>query len=146
MFGWVKHSGGLIKIYRVLGHGTTIYLYLPRAKGQAEADAMHLRAEAYQAYSQAAVLDKMLSNLPDLARAFSESLASVDKVTIVSTGDGTAGVSAYTGEVARMVAQVPELVESLTGLKLNELLERLTTVGVTTSTGPNGGAPLVSER
>jgi flotillin len=114
-----------------------------RAKGQAEADAMHLRAEAYQEYTQAAVLDKLLSSLPELARAFSASLAGVDKVTIVSTGDGSqGGVSAYTGEVARMVAQAPALIETLTGLKLDELIGRLTAVEATeqpaVATRPNG--------
>jgi len=97
-----------------------------RAKGQAEADAMHLRAEAYQEYSQAAVLDKLLTGMPEVVRALSQSLASVDKITVVSTGDGRSpGVSQITGEVAKMVAQVPELFETLTGMKVGDLMDRL---------------------
>ena len=40
-----------------------------RAKGQAEADAMHQKAEAYQEYSQAAVLDKLITGMPEVVRA-----------------------------------------------------------------------------
>ena len=54
-----------------------------RAKGEAEADAMHLRAAAYQEYSQAAVLDKLISGMPEIVRALSQSLASVDRITVV---------------------------------------------------------------
>jgi flotillin len=97
-----------------------------RAKGQAEADAMHQRAEAYQEYSQAAVLDKLITGMPEIVRALAQSLASVDKITVVSTGDGRSpGVSQLTGEVAKMVAQVPELFETLTGQKVSELMTRL---------------------
>lgn len=97
-----------------------------RAKGQAEADAMHQRAEAYQEYSQAAVLDKLITGMPEVVRALAQSLASVDKITVVSTGDGRSqGVSQITGEVAKMVAQVPELFETLTGQKVSELMTRL---------------------
>src|SRR5215469_6114942 len=97
-----------------------------RAKGQAEADAMHMRAEAYQEYNQAAVLDKLITGMPEVVRALSQSLASVDKITVVSTGDGRSpGVSQITGEVAKMVAQVPELFETLTGVKVGELMDRL---------------------
>jgi flotillin len=87
---------------------------------------MHLRAEAYQEYNQAAVLDKLISGMPEVVRALSQSLASVDKITVVSTGDGRSqGVSQITGEVAKMVAQVPELFETLTGQNVGELLGRL---------------------
>jgi flotillin len=97
-----------------------------RAKGQAEADAMHLRAEAFQEYNQAAVLDKLIGGMPEVVRALAQSLASVDKITVVSTGDGRSpGVSQITGEVAKMVAQVPELFETLTGMKVGDLMDRL---------------------
>ena len=96
-----------------------------RAKGEAESSAMQLRAEAYQQYNQAAMLDKLLTALPDMARALSESLANVDKITIVSTGDGRGGASNLTGEIAKMVAQVPEIFETITGMKVSEIMGRL---------------------
>jgi flotillin len=101
-----------------------------RSKGQAEADAMHLKAEAYEEYSQAAVLDKLLTGLPDVVRALSEPLSKVDKITIVSTGgDHTAmGASQITADLTRMVAQAPALFEALTGVKVNELMNRLPTL------------------
>ncbi|MCX6021809.1 MAG: flotillin family protein, partial [Chloroflexi bacterium] len=108
-----------------------------RAKGQAEADAMNLKAAAYQDYSQAAVLDKMLSSMPELARAMAQGLANVDRIAIVSTGDGRGGASAITGEVAKMVAQVPELMEALTGMKFGDMLDRLQGVSNAPSARPS---------
>jgi flotillin len=120
-----------------------------RAKGQAEADAMHQKAAAYQEYSQAAVLDKLSGGMPEIVRALSQSLASVDKITVVSTGDGHAGgVSQITGEVAKMVAQVPELFETLTGQKIGDLMQRLRALDAPTVPGPvvNGTPkPIVKE-
>jgi flotillin len=96
------------------------------AKGAAEAHALQVRAEAYAQYNQAAILDRVLESLPAIAQSFADSLAKVDKITIVSTGDGkSAGASALTGEVAKMIAQVPTVVESLTGIDVGELLRKV---------------------
>ena len=60
-------------------------------KGEAEAKAMNVKAEAYQEYNQAAVVDKLITNMPEIVRALAAPLANVDKITIVSTGDGAYG-------------------------------------------------------
>src|SRR5712691_4080038 len=63
-----------------------------RAKGLAEAEAMKVKAAAFREYNQAAVLDKLLTGMPEMVRAIAEPLSKVDKVTIVSTGNGNDGM------------------------------------------------------
>jgi flotillin len=98
-----------------------------RAKGQAEAEAMAVKAAAYLQYNQAAVLDKLLSNLPEVMRAMSEPLSKVDKITIVSTGNGHNGLGAsqITDDMAKMMAQFPAIVETLSGVKMSQLMEKV---------------------
>jgi flotillin len=113
-----------------------------RAKGEAEADAMRVKADAYLQYNQAAILDKYLSSMPEVARAMAGALGGVDKVTVVATGGG-GGVSSLTTEVAKMIATVPELFETLTGMKVSDLLGRLQQIdpdAVRPSPNPNGAA------
>src|SRR5229473_3456457 len=97
-----------------------------RAKGEAEADAMKVKAAAFHEYNQAAVLDKLLTGMPEIVRAIAEPLSKVDKVTIVSTG-GTNGVGAsrLTGDIVNMVAQVPALFELLSGTRIGDLMSRI---------------------
>jgi flotillin len=96
-----------------------------RQKGEAEADAMRKRADAYALYSQAAVLDKVLTSLPELAKNLSESVKAIDNLTIVSTGSDGTGASRITNDVATMVAQVPALVEALSGINIADLIKAL---------------------
>jgi flotillin len=99
-------------------------------KGEAEAKAMNVKAEAFQEYNQAAVVDKLFTGMPDIVRALAAPLANVDKITIVSTGDGNgAGMSKITGDIAKMAAQVPALFETLSGMQMSELLGKVRTIG-----------------
>src|SRR5205823_13248701 len=62
-------------------------------KGEAVAKAMNVKAEAYQEYNQAALIDKLITSLPDVVAALATPLSKVDKITVVSTGNGdSAGV------------------------------------------------------
>jgi flotillin len=94
-------------------------------KGEAEAKAMNVKAEAYQGWSQAAVVDRLISNLPEVVRAMSEPLSKVDKITIVSTGGDAAGANKITGDMAKMAAQVPALFEALSGMDLRQLMSNI---------------------
>jgi flotillin len=99
-------------------------------KGEAEAKAMNIKAEAFQEYNQAAVVDKLITGLPEVVRALSEPLSKVDKVTIVSTGNGdAAGAYKLTGDVTKIAAQVPALFEALSGMQMSDLLSKVRLIG-----------------
>ena len=99
-------------------------------KGEAEAKAMNVKAAAYQEYNQAAVVDRLLTNMPEIVKALASPLANVDKITIVSTGNGSAaGMHKVTGDIAAMAAQIPALFETLSGMQMSELLAKVKSIG-----------------
>ena len=107
-------------------------------KGEAEAKAMHMKADAYQEWNQAAVVDKLLTNLADVVRAMAEPLSKVDRITVVSTGgDGAAGVNKVTGDMTKIAAQVPALFEALSGMDLRQLIGNVQ--AMRPKAGSNGG-------
>jgi flotillin len=110
-------------------------------KGEAEAKAMNVKAEAFQEYNQAAVVDKLFSGMPDIVRALAAPLANVDKITIVSTGDGNAaGLNKVTGDIAKMAAQIPALFETLSGMQMSDLLGKVRTIGDKAPKPDNGNS------
>ncbi|MBV9708413.1 MAG: flotillin family protein, partial [Chloroflexi bacterium] len=87
-----------------------------------------IKAAAYHEYNQAAVVDKLLTNMPEIVRALAEPLSKVDKVTIVSTGDSSnngMGASRITNDIMNMAAQVPALFELLSGMPVADLINRI---------------------
>jgi flotillin len=99
-------------------------------KGDAEARAMNVKAAAYQEYNQAAVFDKLISNMPELVRALTAPLSNVDKITIVSTGNGSSsGMHKITGDLTEIAAQVPALFEALSGMKMSDLMANVKAIG-----------------
>ncbi len=91
--------------------------------GLAEAESMLKKAQAWDKYNQAAILEMYLKMLPDLAKAVSEPLSKVDKIVVVG-GDKSLGTTKITSQVGEILAQMPEVVKSLTGVDLKEYLKK----------------------
>src|SRR6202142_2194554 len=99
-------------------------------KGEAEAKAMNVKAEAYQEFNQAAIVDKLITNMPEIVRALASPLANVDKITIVSTGNGSsAGMHKITGDITEMAAPIPALFQTLSGMPFSELFAKVRMIG-----------------
>jgi flotillin len=79
------------------------------------------KAEAWGKYTQAAVIEMYIKALPELAKAVAEPLSKVDKIVVVG-GDKSLGTTRVTGQVAEILAQLPEVVKSLTGADITQFL------------------------
>src|SRR5271163_3263100 len=111
----ISEAEGLASATRVQGEGEAEIIL---KKGEAEAKAMNVKAEAYQQWNQAAVVDKLITGLPEVVKALASPLSKIDKITIVSTGDAdSAGMNKITNDMAKIAAQIPVLFETLSGMK-----------------------------
>jgi flotillin len=101
-----------------------------KAQGFAEAEAMEKKAEAWQQYNQAAIIQQLVEALPKVAGAIAQPLAQTDRIVIINSGGGDgAGASKVTADVTNIVAQVPETLEALTGVNLVQMLQSLPGLG-----------------
>ncbi|MGW1194742.1 flotillin family protein [Streptomyces sp. NPDC002536] len=92
------------------------------AKGTAEAEAMNKKADAFERYGDAAVLQMLVEVLPQVVGKAAEPLGAIDKLTVISTD----GAGKLPRTVADNVAQGMELIGSTTGVDLAGLLKGLT--------------------
>jgi flotillin len=102
-----------------------------QAQGFAEAQATSKKADAWQQYTQAAILQQLLDKLPELAGAVAQPLAKTERIVVINSGgDGHAGTGAskVTRDVTDTMAQLPAVIEALTGLNLMDLLKNLPAV------------------
>ena len=98
-----------------------------RLRGMAEAEAMMAKAGAWGKYNEAAIADRLLTILPELASAVSEPLSKTEKIVMVGGGSNGDGIGAHriTRDVTKIVAELPELLEALTGKRLDDLVKAL---------------------
>lgn len=110
-----------------------------QAQGFAEAEAMKRKAEAWQQYNQAAIIQQLIEALPKIAAAIAEPLSKTEKIVVISNGGegGGAGASKVSQDVANIVAQVPATIEALTGVDLVKTIKDLP--GVKSTDKPEQG-------
>jgi flotillin len=96
------------------------------AQGRATAEAMRMKAESFKQYNEAAVVEMIMRVLPEVAGKISEPLSKTEKMVIINSGNGSGGgASKLTGDVTQIVAQLPPVIESLTGIQLEKLVARV---------------------
>src|SRR5580765_3132306 len=96
------------------------------AQGKATAEAMRMKADSFKQYNEAAVVEMIIRILPEVAGKISEPLSKTEKMVIINSGNGVGGgASKLTGDLTQIVAQLPPVIESLTGIKLEKLLQQV---------------------
>ncbi len=111
-------------------------------KGEADAKAMNVKAGAYKEWNQAAVVDRLIASLPEVMRAIASPLQNVDRITVVSTGNGdSAGVNKITGDMTKMAAQIPAVFEALSGMQMSDLFAKIRQIGGSGSQPPAAPQP-----
>jgi flotillin len=96
------------------------------AQGKAQAEAMRVKAESFKQYNEAAVIEMIVRVLPEVAGKISEPLSKTEKMVVINNGNGPGGgASKITGDVTQIIAQLPPVLESLTGVKFEKLLEQV---------------------
>ena len=117
-----------------------------RARGLAEAESMMKKAQSYSQYGSAAVTEMLMKVLPEIAAAIASPLSKLDKITVISNGAGDSaqgtGASRVTQDIAQIMAQLPPVVESISGVSLASLLQRIPGLGDPAAARP----PPLSER
>ncbi|AWK11995.1 flotillin [Streptomyces spongiicola] len=137
--GEKAHRAALADAVRIEGEADAAAI---AAKGAAEADAMHKKADAFERYGDAAVLQMLVEVLPQVVGKAAEPLSAIDKMTVISTD----GAGKLPRAVADNVAQGLELLGSTTGVDLAEVLRGITQKGTThrgsaqKGTGPESGS------
>jgi uncharacterized membrane protein YgcG len=102
-------------------------------KGEAEAKALALRAEAYRQFNEAAVIQTVLSMLPEIVRAAAEPMANIRDLTVISTD----GASDVVRNATRTVTEASAAVKGLTGLDVPALISNA--IGSQRDEGGGGG-------
>lgn len=96
------------------------------AQGRATGEALKQKADAFKFFNEAAVIEMLVRVLPEIAGKISEPLSKTEKMIIINSGNGVGGgASKLTGDVTQIMSQLPPILEALTGVRFEKLLEQV---------------------
>lgn len=87
--------------------------------GKAEAERMKMKAAVYKQYGDAAIANLVMDALPKIAAEISAPLAKTEEIVLIGGSDQC------TGDVARLVGQLPPAIGALTGVDVSRVLSRI---------------------
>jgi len=90
------------------------------AIGEAEAEGMKVKADAFQYYGDAAIMDMIIDILPKVAAEVAAPLARTEDIVLLSGSNG--GVS---GEVTKLLSTLPPIVEATSGMDMKQMMQKL---------------------
>ena len=106
----------------------------------AEAEGLEKKADAYERFGQAAILDMVVKILPQVAAEVAKPISSIDSVNIY---DG--GVDRVSGNVPVVLKQTFDTIESATGVNLTDIV-RAKTITAKTDRNINISGDLIGGR
>ncbi|MDG2532187.1 PAS domain S-box protein [Sphingomonas sp. HITSZ_GF] len=100
VYGFIKQSGGHVRIYSESGHGTTVKIYLPRYFGDAAEAPAHLTSEIAPQGSQDETI--LVCEDDENVRAYTVEVLRELGYRVIEAGDGPAALAALDAEPGRI--------------------------------------------
>ena len=92
------------------------------AKAKAEAEQMAKKADAWNEYGKAAIVDMMLQKLPEIASEIAAPITRVNRITMVADANGEIGAARMTDEVLSIMTKIPEVINNMTGVNIKSTM------------------------
>lgn len=94
-----------------------------KAKGIAEAEAKDRLADAMAKYGEAAIVEMIISKLPEIMSEISKPMSNIDKITVIDTGSNGNSTSKISKTVTDVAGSGFEVINDLTGIDISEVIK-----------------------
>ena len=94
---------------------------------KAETEAIEKKAQVYQKYGQAVLIENVIKVLPELAKNVAAPMSSISNMTVIDNG-GEGGAKKVTKNVTDLMSEIPSIVKALTGVDIINTLAAFSNV------------------